>query len=303
LDTEFDAVNTSTAYVSSGFWSPAPCTRIWRSVDDGVTWGQGPGTGVEITPWGTTTDQGCYLAPLKADPSNGGTLYASGSQNLWQTRDSGGTWRIIRNTGGTGQIAVAPANSNNVAFAIGRDVFVSTNALAATVGAPSGVTFTSITRNLPNRIVTRVAFDPSDPSVIYVVLSGFGTGHVFRTTITGTTWTDISPAVGSGAIFDVPFNALALDGGTSPTTIYAGTDLGVIRSVNGGTSWTALDDQHLPNVPVTELVLNSQAKVLRAATFGRGVFELKAASGPVIAVSVENGATFNACRSVSTAPM
>jgi hypothetical protein len=66
----------------------------------------------------------------------------------------------------------------------------------------------------------------------------------------------------------------------------------VLRSVDGGASWGTLDDVHFPNMPVTDLKINAQAGVLRAATFGRGVFELAAPSGPVIAVNAENGLDF-----------
>jgi hypothetical protein len=61
-------------------------------------------------------------------------------------------------------VDVARTNGNNVAIAVNRQVFVSTNALAATVGPPSGVIFTNITRDLPNKNVTRVIFDPKIPT-------------------------------------------------------------------------------------------------------------------------------------------
>ncbi len=172
-----------------------------------------------------------------------------------------------------------------MAIGVGSQVFVSTNALAATVGPPSGVTFANITRNLPSRNVARVAFDPNDPSMIYVVLGGFsGGGHVFRTSIGATAWTDISPAL------NVPFNAIALDGTDTPTAIYAGTDFGVIRSVDGGASWSVLDDIHFPRVPVFDLALRNG--ILRAATYGRGAFEFVRPQGPSIAVNLENDLEF-----------
>jgi photosystem II stability/assembly factor-like uncharacterized protein len=281
-DVEYDGVTGGRVYGTSGFWSPAPCTRVWRSNNDGTSWP------TEITPWGTATDAGCYLAPITTDPSTAGIVYASGNQNLWQSRDGGGTWR---NLGAfSGRPSVAPANGNNVVVARGNQVFVSTNALAATVGAPSGVTFTNITRNLPPRNVQRVAFDPNDPQVIYAVLGGFDgggqNGHVFRTTVGGTAWRNISPAL------NVPFGALALDGADTPTSIYVGTDLGVLRSVDGGASWTVLDDVHFPHAPVTDLVLSRQAGILRAATYGRGVFEFRRPTGPVIAVDLEHNLDF-----------
>ena len=181
---------------------------------------------------------------------------------------------------------MAPTNGNNVVIAAGSPVFVSTNALAATVGPPTGVTFTDITRNLPGRNVARAAFDPVDPNVIYAVLTGFdaGTGqNVFRTTVTATSWTNISPPV------DVPCGAIAVDGTTIPTTLYVGTDLGVVRSVDGGASWSVLDDIHFPRVPVFDLAFNAKAGMLRAGTYGRGVFEFAKPAGPSIAIHLQNG--------------
>ncbi|HMD47568.1 MAG TPA: choice-of-anchor D domain-containing protein, partial [Bryobacteraceae bacterium] len=231
---------------------------------------------------------GFNLTPLTADPSASGILYASGLQNLWQ-RQSGGTWRIILTPGVSGNVDVAPTNGNNVVIAAGSKVWVSTNALAATVGLPTGVTFTDITRNLPSRNVARAVFDPVDPTIVYAVMNGFsgGTGQgVYRTTVGGTSWTNISPPV------DVPCGAIAVDGSTTPTTLYVGTDLGVIRSVDGGASWSILDDIHFPHVPVFDLAFNPKAGVLRAGTYGRGVFSFVKPTGPAIAVNLEDNLAF-----------
>ena len=284
-DVAYDATLAGQVYGSSGFWSPAPCTRVHRSTDDGATFP------TEITPWGTTTDAGCYLAGVTTDPTTGNIVYVSGSQNLWQSRDGGGTWRILSPFNGAGNVDVAAVNGNNVVIAVGAKVFVSTNALAATVGPPSGVVFTNITRNLPTRFVARALFDPSDPTIIYAVLGGFNgggaqNGHVFRTTVGGIAWTDISP------ILNVPFNALALDGSTTPTTIFVGTDFGVLRSVDGGLTWYVLDDIHFPRVPVLDLIFRNG--ILRAATYGRGVFGFVKPAGPSIAVHLDHGLAFGA---------
>jgi len=245
---------------------------------------------------------------LNVDPSNSANLYFGGATNtppklaqipgqLFQSTNSGGTWRQITSfvaNLNAGPTAVAPANSNFVAVVdgnpFGSSVYVSTNALAATVGPPNGVVFTNITRNLPGRAVTRLAFDPNDPTVLYAVLSGFGGGHIFQTTVNGTTWTDISPPV------DVPFDGLAIDGASNPSTLYVGTDLGVMRSLDGGATWATLDSLHFPNSPVTDLQIDSQAGILRASTFGRGVFDFGAPTGPVITTNAQNGLNFgNLC--------
>jgi len=70
----------------------------------------------------------------------------------------------------------------------------------------------------------------------------------------------------------------------------------VLRSVDAGASWSVLDDIHFPRVPVLDLVLNQQAGILRAATYGRGVFQFLRPSGPAIAVNLEDNLFFlNVC--------
>lgn len=278
-DVSYDGSTPPVLYGTSG----GPASSVSQSTDDGVSYPT-----VLSPPWTSADTNTYFLTPLTADPSASGILYASGLQNLWQ-RQSGGTWRIILTPGNSGNVDVAPTNGNNVVIAVGNQVFVSTNALAATVGPPTGVTFTNITRNLPARNVFRAVFDPVDPTIIYAVLNGFSGGapeNVYRTTIGGTSWTNISPAV------DVPCSAIALDGTTVPTTLYVGTDLGVIRSVDLGASWSVLDDIHFPHVPVFDLAFNAKAGVLRAGTYGRGVFSFVKPAGPSIAVNLEDNLGF-----------
>jgi photosystem II stability/assembly factor-like uncharacterized protein len=291
-DVAYDGVTAGRVYGTSGFW-PAPCTRVFVSNLDGADFPPTVPSAREITPWGTTSDQNCGLFPITTDPSTAGIVYVSGNQNLWQSRDAGATWRILPLpspfVAAAGNIDVARTNGNNVVIAAGNQVFVSTNALAATVGGPSGVTFTNITRNLPVRNVMRAVFDPNDPNMIYAVVGGFNggpgnIGHVFRTSISASTWTDISPDL------DIPFSAIALDGADTPSSIYVGTELGVLRSVDGGSTWYVLDDIHFPRVPVLDLVLRNG--ILRAGTYGRGAFAFVNPTGPVIAVDLEHSLDF-----------
>jgi hypothetical protein len=279
-DAVYDGTTANQLFATTNSGS-APLTRVLRSTDDGANWS-------DITPWGNAgTEAGFYLASLAADPSSAGIAYVASNQNLWQTQDGGATWRTIGAFASgfiTATVSVAPTNPNNVVVANGGQVSVSTDALAATP------TFAA-TAALPGRTVLRTAFDPNDPTVIYAVLGGFaggGTpGHVFRTTIGAASWTDISPPG-----FDVPFGALALDGADTPSTIYVGTDLGVLRSVDRGASWYVLDDLHFPRAPVTDLVIGRGSNILRAATYGRGVFEFTRPDWPVIAIDPEDGLDF-----------
>ena len=255
---------------------------IAGSTDDGNSYGN-------ITPPFSTGEGGTYLAAVATDPNAAGGVYASSKLNLWRSTDGGATWPNKTPIPGIAQdVNVAPANSNNVVVAVGGRVLVSTDALAA-------FTLKDITRNLPGRFVARAAFDPNDPAAIYAVLGGFSSfpgGHVYRTTLTATAWTDISPPL------DLPFNALALDGSELPTTLYAGTDFGVLRSVDGGANWSVLDDIHFPGAPVFDLAFHNGE--LRAGTFGRGLFSFVKPTGAAIAVGPEDGLAFGTVCAGST---
>ena len=71
-----------------------------------------------------------------------------------------------------------------------------------------------------------------------------------------------------------------------------GTDFGVLRSVDGGLTWYVLDDIHFPRVPVLDLIFRNG--ILRAATYGRGVFGFVKPAGPSIAVHLDHGLAFGA---------
>jgi hypothetical protein len=109
--------------------------------------------------------------------------------------------------------------------------------------------------------------------VAFVVFSGFGTGHVFKTTDTGATWINIS-----SDLPDVPVNAIVLDPAAPTTKIYVGTDLGVMGTSNGGTNWQPFNNG-MPNVPVFDLVFNQTTNTLVAATHGRGMFKATLGGG------------------------
>jgi hypothetical protein len=96
--------------------------------------------------------------------------------------------------------------------------------------------------------------------------------HIFKTTNNGVTWTPIA-TVASG-MPNVPVNIVRFDpGDPSDQTIYAGTDLGVYRTTDGGATWTRFGNG-LPLVRVTDMSFARNGALLRVATYGRGIWEI-----------------------------
>ncbi len=146
---------------------------------------------------------------------------------------------------------------------------------------------------LPQRYITGVEIDPANPSTVYLTLGGYyanaqwfppgsyqdatpniGTGHVFKSTDAGETFTDIS-----GNLPNVHTTTVTLHEGQ----LLVGTDIGAfISSDTQGSDWAPLGGG-LPNAIVTALqVAPNDPKLLYAATFGRGIYAYRFASAPTV---------------------
>jgi hypothetical protein len=137
----------------------------------------------------------------------------------------------------------------------------------------------SCTNLRPTRFVSGIAVDPSDPNHAFISYSGYNayatasstaTGHVFEVTydpVTHTaTWTNIDHNLG-----DEPVTGIALDAQTGD--LFISTDFGVNMLKSGGSTWIPAAGS-LPPVAVYGLTIDSNARVLYAATHGRGAWKL-----------------------------
>ncbi len=99
-------------------------------------------------------------------------------------------------------------------------------------------------------------------------------GHLFLTVDGGATWQRLK---GNGTGLDlpnVPIHVVRYDPGDSTNaTLYVGTDLGVYRSTDGGNTWERFGIG-MPMVRVTDLFISQSGALMRAATFGRGLWEI-----------------------------
>jgi photosystem II stability/assembly factor-like uncharacterized protein len=247
------------------------------------------------------------LAPLATDPSNANTVYF-GTTKVYQTVDAGNTWTPISNDLVSGfnfdsltTLSVAPANPSvmyagaNIGNSIGKLtglVFMASN---VTQGNFANFNQVSGQGSLPPRALTAIAVDPGDKTgnTAYVTFSGFAfvntsfgvndpTGHIFKTTDGGVTWKDVSCSVAvctTPAATDLPntpVNDLVVDPDL-PNIIYAATDEGVFvgdcTSTATPCNWSTLSTG-LPHVVVLSLRLHEPSRTLRAATHGRGAWDV-----------------------------
>ena len=216
-----------------------------------------------------------FIAPFIMDPNEPNRLLA-GARSLWVTNDAkkpnkegGPSWTAIKSPAGSERrnnisaIAVAKGNSNVIWVGHSNgDVFTTTNGLAS---SPAWTKVDDGSPALPNRFVTRIVVDPNDARTAYVMFGGFSADNLWRTPDGGATWSSVT-----GQLPQAPIETLAIHSKNSKW-LYAGTEVGLFTSEDGGATWTVPQDGPA-NVSVKELFF--LGTTLYAATFGRGVYKV-----------------------------
>ena len=259
---DINPVAPNTQYTTSQKLGTVETTDNWATSND-------------ITPsFGSETPG--FIAPVFLDKKSPQYLYG-GTNYLYRRDTVAGVWTnhvggIALATEYIAYITVAPSDSSRIYTGSNTgELYMSTN---------FGGSFTKINTgapSLPNRAITYLAVDPTNPNRLFVTVGGSGSGHVFvcaNTMAAQRVWTNISGA-GVNAIPDINTNTIALDVDAPNNTYYIGNDVGVFMTSNGGATWTnATQPLGLPNVQVNELAAIPGQRALYAATFGRGIWKI-----------------------------
>ncbi|MBI4905769.1 MAG: hypothetical protein HY820_19200 [Acidobacteria bacterium] len=248
-----------------------------------------------------TSDRVAFIPPFVMDPSSSSRLYF-GTTRVYQTTNGASSWSAISPNlmaagGRLSAVSVSPSDPNTV-YAAGVDytnssvhLWISRNVLSP------GASWTDRKSGLPLQTPTQVAVHPTEPLTAYVAFQGSGS-HVFRTSDGGMSWSNVS-----ANLPNIGFNDLLIDP-DQPNTLYAASDIGVFRTLDAGQSWLPLG-LGMPRVIVNAVKIHRPSRTLRAATHGRGMWDLwvplagqtliTISSNPAgAAFSLENGTTFNA---------
>ncbi len=233
--------------------------QLYRSFDQWTN-----DTYTDITPPGVT---GNWETPYLLDPSNQSTVLA-GYEDVYKSINQGNTWTKISNnlTGSAtdyiDELEIAPNNSNVIYASKGNKLYKTTN------GGSNWVSYTLPFSTSNFSKITSIAIDPLNASLLYITVGGYSFGKkVYQSTTGGATWTNIS-----GTLPNIPVTASVMDENSPNHELYIGTDIGVFYINDTNSVWTYWGS-NLPNTSVTDLKIHYATHKLRAATYGRGIWE------------------------------
>lgn len=269
--------NPNIQYATSQFYSLNETTNVidvWRTTNGWTT-----RSDISTTITGAA-ESILFIPPLTVSNTTPPQMYI-GTEFLYRYNESTGTWSNRLGGVNFGErvraIAVAPSNSSVLYVGtINGNVWRSTNSGVNWTQIDSGA---SAAESLPNRTVTSISVNDTNPNLIMVTLSGTGGGHVWRCLdasqpTASRVWADRSGS-GATALPDVPANWVERDPFNFGSQWYCATDIGVYYTDDAGLNWYNMNQAFgLPTMRVDRLVANPGTNRLYAATWGRGAFRM-----------------------------
>jgi len=204
---------------------------------------------------------GAWEAPLAYNPNDQMEVF-NFAKDVYVSDQFGGAWQYrgdpFNNT--ISEAAIAENNSDIILVSRGASIMKSSD---------GGVTYTNIySMPLPTYTITDIAFDPKDDETFILTYNRYQNDgkKVFITRDGGSTWSNITYNLG-----DMPVRGAVIDH-TNASNIYLAAEIGVFTKPMNGTTWV-LHNSGLPNSTIKELEVVNGSNTLRAAVWGRGLWE------------------------------
>ena len=240
-----------------------------RSLDGGASWVSAT-TGI--------SDRGPFTSRLSNSRARPDRLYTLGSSGVWVSEDFGGLWDStsigdLWSFNSSADIEVAHADPDYIwaggAISPNQRLFVSTDA---------GASFspTSDYQDEEMGRLSGIGTHPFNKNKGYALFSFSNLPKVLMTDDLGKSWNDISgfdnsiDGTSTKGFPNVAVNCLLVFPNDT-MRIWVGTEIGIVESLNGGTSWELLD-ANLPSLNVFDFKIQDDQIVI--ATYGRGIWSV-----------------------------
>jgi photosystem II stability/assembly factor-like uncharacterized protein len=222
-----------------------------------------------------------WNAPILLSPHDAKTLYY-GAQHLYKSTDRGDKWQKISPDLTGWSKAERPTNSGHTILATAESpvkqgvLWVGTDDGKLWLSKDDGGKWIDLTEKLPGvpveRAIPRIECSHFDAGTAFVAVDRHRNDdfkpYIFRTTDFGQTWTALANNLPPGAVVGV-----LRQSSKSRDLLFAGTELGLYVSLDGGTAWHHLDRTGLPRgVRVDDLVIHPRERELVIGTHGRGIW-------------------------------
>ena len=231
-----------------------------------------------------------WITSLAMDPNNNAVIYFLQS-TYKKSFDNGVNWfplpafYVDDDMVGNG-MAISEANSNTL-YEFKTLNFPQTGIVSRiTRSYDGGITNAGLVYNEEGKFITGIVANPNNADEFWVCFAGYEDGYkVLRSSNAGNSFTNIS-----GSLPNVPVNCISFEknaGGPSGA-LYIGTDIGIFYRDDNLGDWVPFSNG-LPVVEVMDLEILKNDGIIRAATYGRGIYESPLYSTCAATLSLNSG--------------
>ncbi|HET9526978.1 MAG TPA: hypothetical protein VFO99_12475 [Pyrinomonadaceae bacterium] len=260
-------------------------TREQQSVNP---WGRGSGGG----PAAGQKFRWNWNAPIVFSPHDKTTVYFGGNV-LFKSPDFGKTWEQIspdlttsdpeklKDAGGPVAIENTTAEYHSTIITVAESpvqkgqIWAGTDDGNLQVTTDGGKNWTNLAKNVSglaaNSPVSHVEPSRVNADTAYVAFERHMFDdfrpYIYKTTNGGKSWTSISGNLPAKAYVQI-----IREDPKNTNLLYAGTEIGLFASYDGGRNWLALNLKNLPNVAIHDIVVHPRENDLILATHGRSLW-------------------------------